>query len=191
MWVLSLNWIEYGEDEAGIETGLHSISRTYDFSVDYKNGRSLNVRDNLGWNLAASADFLTASEVIRAFCPHSTTTRLETAAPRSQPICSPPESIGCKSPLSNEAYGSVVLYSGCCGASALTRSRTKYNCTGNGCSLHSVPSLSKVAIRSATGTRSGEPELVILSTKLMMDCFAGPSFHDGRESAACEATAVK
>jgi len=109
----------------------------------------------------------------------------------SRSAWSPPASAVCKSPLMNEANGSVVFHSGCCGASAFTRSSTKYNCTGIGCSHHKVPSLSKVAMRSETGTKSGEPGVVTLSTKLMMDCFAGPSFHDGRGSAACEAPVVK
>src|SRR5216684_3205147 len=95
---------------------------------------------------------------------------------------SPPASVVCKSPLSSEANGSVVFHSGCCGTSALTRSSAKYNCTGTGCSHHRVPSLSKVAMRSGTGTKSGEPGLVTFSTKAMMDCFAGPSFHDGKGS---------
>ena len=45
-------------------------------------------------------------------------------------------------------------------------------------------------MRSETGTKSGEPGLVTFSTKAMMDCFAGPSFHDGKGSAACEVTVV-
>src|SRR6266436_2866694 len=81
-----------------------------------------------------------------------------------------------------EANGSVVFHSGCCGTSALTRSSAKCNCTGIGCSHHRVPSLSKVAMRSGTGTKCGEPGLVTFSTKAMMDCFAGPSFHDGKGS---------
>jgi len=39
------------------------------------------------------------------------------------------------------------LRSGCFGASSLTRSSTKANWTYIGCSIHRVPSLSKVAIR--------------------------------------------
>ena len=58
----------------------------------------------------------------------------------------------------------------CCGASVLTRSSAKYNCTGTGCSHHSVPSLSKVAMRLDVGTKSGEPGLVTFSTKETMDC---------------------
>jgi hypothetical protein len=47
-----------------------------------------------------------------------------------------------------------------------------------------VPSLSKVAMRSGTGTKSGEPGVATFVTKSMMDCFALPSFHDGSGSAA-------
>ena len=45
-------------------------------------------------------------------------------------------------------------------------------------------------MRSGTGTKSGEPGLVTFSTKAMIDCFAGPSFHDGKGSEACETTVV-
>ena len=46
-------------------------------------------------------------------------------------------------------------------------------------------------MRSGTGTKSGEPGFVTFATKAMMDCFAGPSFHEGKGSAACEAAVVK
>ena len=49
-----------------------------------------------------------------------------------------------------------------------------------GCSDQSVPSLSKVAIRSEAGTKSGPPSFVTLSTNSTMALFAGPSFQDGR-----------
>jgi hypothetical protein len=97
---------------------------------------------------------------------------------------SPPAIAPLRSPLSSEAKGSFCFHSGCCGASAFTRSSTKYNWTGSGFSHHSVPSLSKVAMRSGTGTKSGEPGLVTFSTKVMMDCLAGPSFHEGNGSSA-------
>jgi len=45
-------------------------------------------------------------------------------------------------------------------------------------------------MRSGIGTKSGEPGLVTFSTKVMMDCFAGPSFHDGNGSAASETVVV-
>jgi hypothetical protein len=44
-------------------------------------------------------------------------------------------------------------------------------------------------MRSGTGTKSGEPGLMTFSTKAMMDCFAGPSFHDGSGSAALRSDA--
>ena len=67
-----------------------------------------------------------------------------------------------------------------------TWSKAKNACTGSGCSHQSVPSLSNVAMRSGTGTKSGEPGVVTLVTKSMMDCLAAPSFHEGNGSAAGE-----
>ena len=52
-----------------------------------------------------------------------------------------------------------------------------------------MPSLSNVAMRSAGGTNSGEPDVVTFATKSMMDFFVLPSFHEGNGSADC-ATAV-
>ncbi|MFH0352589.1 MAG: hypothetical protein ACHBMF_11800 [Chromatiales bacterium] len=87
------------------------------------------------------------------------------------------------SPLSSEANGSFVFHSGCCGASALTRSKRNSPWKYIGCSAQSVPSLSKVAMRSTVGTKSGEPFFVTRSTKATM-AFLGPvSFHDGKGSA--------
>src|SRR4029079_11673832 len=94
--------------------------------------------------------------------------------------CSPPASAPFTSPLSNEANGSFVFHSGCCGASVFTRSSAKNNWKYIGCSHQSVPSLSKVAIRSGGGTKSGEPSFVTFSTKSIIDFFAAPSFHEGR-----------
>ena len=39
--------------------------------------------------------------------------------------------------------------------------------------------MSNVAMRSAGGTKSGEPFLVTLATKSLRDFFVLPSFHDG------------
>src|SRR5262249_27235926 len=50
---------------------------------------------------------------------------------------------------------------------------------GIGFSHHSVPSLSKVAMRSATGTRSG-PSVVTRETKSMIAWRVGVSFQDSR-----------
>ena len=49
-------------------------------------------------------------------------------------------------------------------------------CTGSGCSHQSVPSLSKVAMRSAGRTYSGPPSVVVLRTKSRMADFTAPSF---------------
>ncbi len=51
-----------------------------------------------------------------------------------------------------------------------------------GCSVHSVPSLSKVAMRSGTGIQSRPPGVVVRVTKSTIDCLFGPSFHDGNGS---------
>src|SRR5262249_60953429 len=53
-----------------------------------------------------------------------------------------------------------------------------------GFSHQSVPSLSKVAMRSDTGTKSGPPSLVTRATKSTMACLAGQSFQDGSGSSA-------
>ena len=50
---------------------------------------------------------------------------------------------------------------------------------GIGCSHHSVPSVSKTAIRSAGGTKSGLPGLVTASTNPLMASRAAVGFHDG------------
>jgi hypothetical protein len=47
------------------------------------------------------------------------------------------------------------------------------------------------AMRSGTGTKSGELGFVTFSTKVMMDCLAGPSFHEGNGSAASATVAVR
>jgi hypothetical protein len=46
-------------------------------------------------------------------------------------------------------------------------------------------------MRSGTGTKSGEPSLVTFSTKVTMDCLAGPSFHEGSGSTARARVVVK
>ena len=60
---------------------------------------------------------------------------------------SPDAASALKSPSSTALNGCLVFQSGFFGASALTRSRMKASCTYIGCSIHSVPSLSKVAMR--------------------------------------------
>src|SRR5450432_2274075 len=51
-----------------------------------------------------------------------------------------------------------------------------------GCSAHNVPSLSKVATRSAGGTKSAEPCFVTRSTKSKMAFLGAVLFQDGSES---------
>jgi hypothetical protein len=55
---------------------------------------------------------------------------------------------------------------------------------------HSVPSLSKVAMRFAAGTKSGPPSFFTRVTKSRIACLVGPSFHNGSESGPFCATAV-
>ena len=105
------------------------------------------------------------------------------AARISTMACSPWPSALFRSPLSREANGSLSFHSGCCGASAFTRSIANRNWKYSGCSAHSVPSLSKTAMRSSGLTKSGPPSLVTLPTKSMIACFDAPSLHDG--SASC------
>jgi hypothetical protein len=62
---------------------------------------------------------------------------------------------------------------------AFTRSSAKASWTGIGSSTHKVPSLSNIAMRSAGGTKSGEPSRVTAVTKFRIDCFVAPSFHEG------------
>ena len=100
---------------------------------------------------------------------------------------SPCDARALKSFSSTALKGCLFFHSGFFAASSLTRSSTKASCTYIGCSDHNVPSLSKVAMRSGGGTKSGEPCLVTLSTKATMACFALPSFQDGRASACPKA----
>src|SRR5208283_2254673 len=56
-----------------------------------------------------------------------------------------------------------------------------------GRSTHVVPSWSKVAMRSSVATNFGLLLSVVVLTKSRIACFAGPSFHDGKGSAAAVA----
>ena len=56
------------------------------------------------------------------------------------------------------------------------------NWKGTGFSGQSVPSLSKTAIRSETGTKSADPSFVTFSTKATMAFFERSSFQDGSGS---------
>src|SRR5438067_2091266 len=102
----------------------------------------------------------------------------------SSMVRSPPASAPITSPLSNEANGSFVFQSGCCGASAFTRSSAKSNWKYIGCSHQSVPSLSNVAMRSSGGTKFGEPSFVTFSTNSTIAFLGAVSFQDGSGSCA-------
>src|SRR4029453_1809422 len=104
---------------------------------------------------------------------------------------SPPASAPFRSPLSNDANGSFAFHSGCCGASAFTRSSARSIWKYIGCSHQSVPSLSNVAMRSSGGTKSGEPSFVTLATNSTMDCLTAPSLQEGNGSAACALVVMK
>src|ERR1700722_5750495 len=56
-----------------------------------------------------------------------------------------------------------------------------------GCSTQSVPSWSKVAMRSASGTKSGLPASVVAWTNLTTASLAGPAFQEGRGSLSASA----
>src|SRR5882724_9490597 len=109
-------------------------------------------------------------------------TRISSTSPRS------PDSARVFMSSSRTALkGCLSFHSGCKGAMALTRSSAKASWTYIGCSHHSVPSLSKVAMRCSAGTKSGPPCVVTRATKLTIDVFVGPSFHDGNASACASA----
>jgi hypothetical protein len=63
----------------------------------------------------------------------------------------------------------------------------KNKCTGIVRSHQRVPLLSEVAMRSGTGTKSGETGFVTFSTKAIIDFFATPSFQDGSGSVLANA----
>jgi hypothetical protein len=105
-----------------------------------------------------------------------------TAISSTRPF-SPDAASAFMSPSSTALNGCLVFQPGFCGAIALTRSRMKANCTYIGCSIHSVPSLSKVAMRWSGGTKSGPPWVVTRATKLVIDDLVAPSFQDGSGSA--------
>src|SRR5262249_45003883 len=90
------------------------------------------------------------------------------------------------SPSRAALNGCFFFHTGCCGASAFTRSRAKASWVYIGCSTHKVPSLSKVAMRCGTGTKP-EPSRVTLATKSRIDCFDLPSFHDDNGSLCANA----
>ena len=67
-------------------------------------------------------------------------------------------------------------------ARAGTRSRQYITWVYIGGETQSVPSWSKVAMRSSGGTNFGLPCSVVARTKSTMACLAGPSFHEGSGS---------
>ena len=63
-------------------------------------------------------------------------------------------------------------------ASSASRNNVKSSWMGIGFSLHSVPSLSNTATRSAGGTKPGEPSLLAACTNATIARRAGVSFQD-------------
>ncbi len=100
----------------------------------------------------------------------------------SRSPCSPAAASASMSPSIAALNGWVVAHSGCSGASAWTRSSAKASWVYIGCSTQSVPSLSKVAMRSASGTKSGLASSVTASTNATIAALASPSFQEGSGS---------
>ena len=90
--------------------------------------------------------------------------------------------IASRSPDSTVLNGSTLASSGFALTSAGTRSRQYITWLYIGCSTQSVPSWSKVAMRSSGGTKSGLDLSVVAFTKSTIACLAAPSFHDGSGS---------
>ena len=83
--------------------------------------------------------------------------------------------IAARSPLrtsSTVENGATLASSGLALTSAGTLSRTYITCVYIGCSTHSVPSWSKVAMRSAGGTNCGLALSVVAFTKPTIACLA-------------------
>ena len=85
-------------------------------------------------------------------------------------------------PASTDLNGSVVLPLGMPRRRRLDAVDGEDDWKYIGCSVHSVPSLSKVAMRSGTGIQSRPPGVVVRATNSTIDCLAGPSFQDGNGS---------
>src|SRR3972149_7103004 len=87
--------------------------------------------------------------------------------------------IASRSPAMTALKGSLFFHSGCLGASSRTRSSANMACVYSGCDTQSVPSWSKVAIRSSGSTYLG-PDLWVTSlTNDKIACFVEPSFQEG------------
>ena len=88
------------------------------------------------------------------------------------------------SPLSSDANGSFVFHSGCCGASALTRSKREGKLEVD----RLLGPQRAVVVEGGDAfrrrTKSGPPSFVTLATNATIAFFAAPSFHDGSGSAA-------
>src|SRR5437764_6325822 len=67
--------------------------------------------------------------------------------------------------------------------SSAARSSAKTSWAYTGCSVHSVPSLSNTAMRSRSGTKSGESGSVTAATNSTIECFAVVSRQLGSSSA--------
>ena len=99
--------------------------------------------------------------------------------------------IAARSPESTVLNGSTFASSGFALTSAGTRSRQYITCAYIGCSTQSVPSWSKVAMRSAGGTNCGLPCVVVACTNSTIAFLAAPSFHEGSGSLWANALAAK
>jgi hypothetical protein len=95
--------------------------------------------------------------------------------------------IASRLPASTVLNGSTFASSGFALTTAGTRSRQYTTCEYIGCSTHSVPSWSMVAIRSAGGTNCGLPCVVVVRTKSTIAFLAGPSFQEGSGSVCASA----
>ncbi len=91
------------------------------------------------------------------------------------------------SPSSTALNGISDAHSGWSGAISWMRSLMNIPWKYIGCSVHSVPSLSKVAMRSPGAMKSGPPSVVAAVTKSRIACLVGPSFHDGSGSSWAKA----
>jgi hypothetical protein len=87
-----------------------------------------------------------------------------------------------RSPASTDLNGSFCFHSGWLGAISARRARANVAWPYKGCSVQSVPSWSKVAMRSAGPTYMGLDLSVVSLTKARTISFAGPPFHDGKGS---------
>src|SRR6184192_478241 len=90
--------------------------------------------------------------------------------------------IASRSPERTVLNGSMFFNSGFSFTSAPTRLKQYITCEYIGCSTQSVPSWSKVAMRSAGGTNCGLAVSVVTLTKFMIADLAAPPFHEGNGS---------